>query len=163
VPAQRVKIERQQRSAELLTRREAAEYLGVAAQTLAIWQTTGRYRLPVVKVGKLVRYRLADLDFFLSSRTLNVKSTAGSGQGRREQAETKAPLEKAKQQQANKEIVEFAQVHLVDLQSRKNAGQPEKDVTTELEIIFPSGVKLRLTPGCSLDWLSSVITMLENS
>jgi excisionase family DNA binding protein len=162
VPAQRVKTEGKQRSAELLTRREAAAYLGVAAQTLAIWQTTGRYRLPVVKVGKLVRYRLADLDSFLTSRTLNVKLTAGSDQDRREHTETKAPLEKAKQQ-PTKKIVEFAQVHLVDMQSRKSAGLSDKDVPTELEIIFPSGVKLRLTPGCSLEWLSSVITMLENS
>jgi len=58
VAVQRMKTERPHRSSELLTRREAAEYLGVAAQTLAIWQVTGRYRLPLVKVGKLVKYRL---------------------------------------------------------------------------------------------------------
>jgi|GEM_PF-6305131 len=36
---------------ELLTRREAAAYLGVSEQTLAIWKCTGRYNLPYIKIG----------------------------------------------------------------------------------------------------------------
>ena len=43
---------------ELLSRREAAAYLGVAEQTLAVWKCTKRYDLPYVKIGKLVKYRL---------------------------------------------------------------------------------------------------------
>ncbi len=39
---------------ELLSRKEAAAYLGVAEQTLAIWKCTKRYDLPYVKIGKLV-------------------------------------------------------------------------------------------------------------
>ena len=46
---------------DLLTRDEAAAYLGVKAQTLAVWATTHRYHLPFIKVGNKVRYRLADL------------------------------------------------------------------------------------------------------
>lgn len=53
----------------LLTRRQAAAYLGIAPQTLAIWSSTGRYNLPVVKVGRLARYRKADLDAFIVRRT----------------------------------------------------------------------------------------------
>lgn len=49
----------------LLTRREAAAYLGVAEQTLAVWKCTGRRSLPFVKIGRLVRYRQADLDAFI--------------------------------------------------------------------------------------------------
>lgn len=49
----------------LLTRREAAAYLGVAEQTLAVWKCTGRRSLPFVKIGRLVRYRKADLDAFI--------------------------------------------------------------------------------------------------
>jgi len=49
----------------LLTRREAAAYLGVAEQTLAVWKCTGRRTLPFVKIGRLVRYRKADLDAFI--------------------------------------------------------------------------------------------------
>jgi hypothetical protein len=36
---------------ELLTRREAAAYLGVAEQTLAVWACAKRNNLPVIKVG----------------------------------------------------------------------------------------------------------------
>lgn len=42
----------------LLTRREAAVYLGVSEQTLAIWKCTGRYNLPYIKIGRLVKYEL---------------------------------------------------------------------------------------------------------
>lgn len=49
----------------LLTRREAAAYLGVAEQTLAVWKCTCRRSLPFVKIGRLVRYRKADLDAFI--------------------------------------------------------------------------------------------------
>ncbi len=55
---------------ELLTRKEAAAYLGLAERTLAIWACTGRYRLTYIKVGRLVKYRKADLDAFLNNRTI---------------------------------------------------------------------------------------------
>ena len=51
---------------ELLTRRQAAAYLGVAEQTLAVWKCLGRYHLPCVKIGRIVRYRKADLDNFIA-------------------------------------------------------------------------------------------------
>ena len=54
---------------ELMSRKEAAAYLGLAEQTLAIWKTTGRYNLPVIKVGRLVKYRKSDLDRFITTRT----------------------------------------------------------------------------------------------
>lgn len=57
-------------SSSLLTRREAAAFLGVKVQTLAVWATTRRYHLPMVKVGSLCRYRLSDLEAFLQSRTV---------------------------------------------------------------------------------------------
>ena len=52
----------------LLTREQAAEFLSIRPQTLAVWSVTGRYSLPVVKVGRSVRYRLEDLTAFLESR-----------------------------------------------------------------------------------------------
>ena len=54
---------------DLLSRKEAAAYLGVAPQTLAIWKTAGRYSLPVVKIGRLAKYRKSDLDAFIANRT----------------------------------------------------------------------------------------------
>ena len=55
----------------LRNREFAADYLGVKEQTLAAWKSTGRYSLPVVKVGRSVRYRQEDLDAFIASRTVN--------------------------------------------------------------------------------------------
>lgn len=51
----------------LLTRVEAAEYLGVTSQTLAVWACTQRYSLPFVKIGRLVKYRLDDLNQFIEN------------------------------------------------------------------------------------------------
>jgi excisionase family DNA binding protein len=55
---------------ELLSRKEAALYLGVTEQTLAVWKCTKRYDLPLVKVGRLVKYKKSDLDQFIKIRTL---------------------------------------------------------------------------------------------
>lgn len=49
----------------LLTRQEAAAYIGVQPNTLATWACTQRYDLPYVKVGRNVRYRKQDLDAFI--------------------------------------------------------------------------------------------------
>ncbi len=49
----------------LLTRTEAAAYLGIAPHTLAVWACTRRYPLPFVKVGRCVRYAVSDLDRFI--------------------------------------------------------------------------------------------------
>jgi len=61
---------------ELLTRTEAAEYLGVSPKTLAMWQCTRRYPLPVVKIGRLVKYRKTDLDAFIESRVVEPNKRA---------------------------------------------------------------------------------------
>ena len=53
----------------LLSRRKAAQFLGIRESTLAVWHTTDRYPLPVIKVGRLVRYRRDDLEGFLNART----------------------------------------------------------------------------------------------
>jgi len=60
---------------QLLTREEAAEYLGVRPNTLAIWMHAGRYDLPVVKIGRAVRYRLEDLEAFVERHTVTPGST----------------------------------------------------------------------------------------
>ena len=57
-------------SSPLLDERQAAEFLNVTAGTLSVWRCTRRYPLPYIKVGRLVRYRLADLEAFLASRTV---------------------------------------------------------------------------------------------
>lgn len=50
---------------DLLSREQAAAYLGVAAHTLAIWKCTKRHNLPYVKIGRLIKYRRSELDAFI--------------------------------------------------------------------------------------------------
>ncbi|HHJ39136.1 MAG: excisionase [Methylothermaceae bacteria B42] len=54
---------------KLLSPEEAAAILNVAPGTLMVWRCTGRYNLPYVKVGRLVRYRMEDIEAFIESRT----------------------------------------------------------------------------------------------
>lgn len=60
----------------LLTDAEAAAYLTIKPHTLAVWRTSGRYRLVYVKCGRLVRYRKSDLDAFLARRTMGASDDA---------------------------------------------------------------------------------------
>lgn len=46
----------------------ASAVLGVRPSTLANWRTTGRYSLPFLKMGRLVRYRTADLAAWIAQR-----------------------------------------------------------------------------------------------
>jgi len=54
---------------KLMTRREAADFLGVRPQTLAAWAMTGKH-LRYIKVGRAVRYRQSDLEAWLAKRPL---------------------------------------------------------------------------------------------
>jgi excisionase family DNA binding protein len=56
---------------------EAAEYLGIRPQTLAIWRMTGRYSLPYHRVGRRVVYRQSDLDAFLAAGRVDFSGPAG--------------------------------------------------------------------------------------
>lgn len=56
----------------LLTPQDVAARLGVSTTTLATWRCTKRYPLTYIKVGRLVRYRLADVETFEASREREV-------------------------------------------------------------------------------------------
>ena len=58
-----------QRGRDLLDEKAAANFLDLKPGTLSVWRSTGRYAVPFVKVGHLVRYRRADLMAWLESRT----------------------------------------------------------------------------------------------
>jgi excisionase family DNA binding protein len=57
----------------LLTRSEAAAYLGVKTETLAVWACNKRYSLSYIKVGRNVRYRQTDLDKFVAENTVSME------------------------------------------------------------------------------------------
>lgn len=64
-----------ERTRDLLDEQQAAEHLTVSPGTLSVWRSTGRYNLPFVKVGRMVRYRRADLDAWLEARSRESGST----------------------------------------------------------------------------------------
>ncbi len=51
---------------QLMRPADAAEYLGVASQTLSRWRVEGRPPM-FLKIGGLVRYDIVDLNRFLDS------------------------------------------------------------------------------------------------
>jgi excisionase family DNA binding protein len=65
-----------QRTRDLLDEKQAAEVLTVEPGTLSVWRSTGRYKIPFVKVGRRVRYRRSDLLAWLESRTRANGATA---------------------------------------------------------------------------------------
>jgi excisionase family DNA binding protein len=56
------------RTPPLLTCQEAAEFLGVPVGTLAQWRSQRRGPQYIKLEGRLVRYRLTDLESYLSER-----------------------------------------------------------------------------------------------
>lgn len=64
---------------KLLTPKQAAEALGVKTSTLEVWRCTGRYDLPFVKSGRLVRYRESDIAAFIERRVRGGDDEAGHG------------------------------------------------------------------------------------
>ena len=60
------------KTSQLLTPQDVAARLGVSTTTLSTWRCTKRYPLPYVKVGRLVRYRLADVEDFELARLQQV-------------------------------------------------------------------------------------------
>ena len=61
---------------DLLDEKAAADILDLKPGTLSVWRSTGRYQIPFVKVGHRVRYRRADLEKWLQSRTRQTGATA---------------------------------------------------------------------------------------
>lgn len=62
--------------ASLVDDKTAAAILDVSPGTLSVWRSTGRYNLPFLKIGRKVRYRLADLEAWMERRTRESGATA---------------------------------------------------------------------------------------
>ncbi|MDA0810709.1 MAG: helix-turn-helix domain-containing protein [Planctomycetota bacterium] len=56
----------------MMTRVEAAQYLGLRPATLEAWASRGGVKLPFSKLGRAVRYRKRDLDRFIESNRATV-------------------------------------------------------------------------------------------
>ena len=55
-------------SNSMLTTKEAAEFLGIRPSTLNVWRSTGTVNVPYIRVGTAIRYRLSDLEEYVSKR-----------------------------------------------------------------------------------------------
>ena len=55
---------------KLVSRKEAADFLGLKPQTLQVWQSKLNKELPYIKVGHLVKYRVSDLEDFVKRQTI---------------------------------------------------------------------------------------------
>jgi excisionase family DNA binding protein len=53
---------------------KAAEILQVKPNTLNIWRANGRKDLPFVRVGRLVRYRLEDIEAFIKKNSVGYEA-----------------------------------------------------------------------------------------
>jgi hypothetical protein len=49
----------------LVSEREACKILDCRPNTLAVWRATKRYDLPFYKIGRLVKYKISDLEAFI--------------------------------------------------------------------------------------------------
>lgn len=56
------------KNTDLMNSVEVSKSINVSEGTLAVWRSTGRYTLPYIKVGRLVRYRRADIEAWLDRR-----------------------------------------------------------------------------------------------
>ena len=66
------------RPEKLLTTEQAAEMLGIAPQTLAVWRCKKRYDLPFVRIGsRRVRYRPEDIAAWLDANSSSTGEVTG--------------------------------------------------------------------------------------
>lgn len=63
---------------KLLTPNELSKILGVTQHTLAVWRCTGRYNIPYIKAGRLVRYNRDDIAAFIMRRHHESSDTSAS-------------------------------------------------------------------------------------
>lgn len=53
---------------DVMTPEEVAAYLRIKPQTLAVWRSRGGCNLPSFRVGNRVRYRLIDIQAWISQQ-----------------------------------------------------------------------------------------------
>lgn len=59
------------RQSDLITRSEAAAFLRVSPGSLSNWASSSKYRIPYIKIGKKVYYRIKDLQQYIDRHAIN--------------------------------------------------------------------------------------------
>ncbi|MDH4242066.1 MAG: helix-turn-helix domain-containing protein [Phycisphaerae bacterium] len=68
---------------ELITTIELAEILGIKAGTLEKSRCTGALGIPFVRIGRLIRYRVCDVEAYLASNLVeHTSATSRNGGGK---------------------------------------------------------------------------------
>lgn len=68
---------------KLLKTQEAAEILGLSQKTLRFYSSTGGGPLPVVRLGRAVRYRMSDINSLIAGKTTPSQEKRGPGRPRK--------------------------------------------------------------------------------
>lgn len=56
---------------KLISPEQASDYLGVTSRTLANWRCVGFPNVPYARIGKNIKYRIADLDAYIAKHSHN--------------------------------------------------------------------------------------------
>ena len=67
----------QQNTLLLQTPEQAAQLLQTTPNVLAVWRTNGRVKIPYIKLGRAVRYRLSDIEAFIEANTFEHTAKGG--------------------------------------------------------------------------------------
>ena len=100
----------------------------------------------------------------IAKREAKARSISRAKTVQRHQRVAKAKASRSKSQAtfaAEHRVAEFAEVRLVETK-RPLPSLSKQDNIGVLEIVLPTGIKLRLGSSCPLDLLSSVMLVLEN-
>jgi hypothetical protein len=129
-------------------------------QTFAEWERTGLSGAEYCRQHDLSytqfndwRKRIRQLDSEAASISRRQRVSA--------RAQKIAEQIKSEEKPSRRRSIEFAEVQVIDHERPQDRAQQDEHATT-LEIVFASGTKLRLSSGCPLDLLSSVVAILEN-
>lgn len=128
-------------------------------QVFADWQKTGLSGAEYCRQNDIIYTQFQD--WRKQVRKLDAESENGSPYRRRMATRAQGIAAKLERQRESERSVDFAQVHVVEREDRRNEVPKTEDIAI-LELVFPSGTKLRLSAGCPLDLLSSVVAILEN-
>lgn len=125
-------------------------------QVFADWQTTGLSGAEYCRQKELTYTQ-----FTAWNKRLRKRDAKSDGAHRRRMAaRARRTEENVAGLAVSARSVEFAEVQLAD-RDRRTLTPAKDDVTSLLEVVLPSGIKLRLGAGCPLDLLSSVVSLLE--
>ena len=63
---------------KLISRKEAAAYLGISPGTLSNWNSSGSRKITYIKIGRRVKYRTDDLDAFIEAGVVDGGDNEGA-------------------------------------------------------------------------------------